>query len=257
MDRARVVLDVLRMVPPQVRVVALVAVLVLGIFGERTEGALGYVRSLAEGGVAAAASGAAAPPGLSASELDRGDAPELPPDEMALLDVIKMLEVDDEGSPGGGYERDVFPHWRDTNGSGCNAREDALMREFEGAEVDGCRVLAGSGELVSVWDGMVLVDPADVDVDHIRALSDAWLANASTWTLEMREVFANDPANLVSVSASSNRSKGASGPDAWEPPNGDADCWYLDRYARVSVAYELTVTSPQAAALRERAEFCE
>ncbi len=57
-------------------------------------------------------------------------------------------------------------------------------------------------------------DDSAIDIDHIVPLSEAWKSGASGWTTAKREQFANDLsiAQLIAVSASSNRSKGDSDP---------------------------------------------
>ncbi|MTV24770.1 HNH endonuclease [Nitriliruptoraceae bacterium ZYF776] len=189
-------------------------------------------------------------------ELDRGDAPPLP--DAPLDELLERLDVDDLGSPTGAYDRALFPHW-DRTVTGCTAREDVLRRDLVGAELDdrGCRPIAGTGTLVSAWDGEVVDDPAAIDVDHLVALADAYGAGASTWPAEQRRTFANDPANLLAVTAASNRAKAAHGPDRWLPATGpEVTCWYLDRYARVRVAYELSVTTDEHDALVAASAAC-
>lgn len=184
--------------------------------------------------------------------------PEAPPlPEGSFAEVVDLVEIDDSEPPGG-YDRDLFPHWAST-GDGCNVREAILRRDFADYELsdNGCRPVAGTGELLSLWDGEVLDDPADVDIDHVRSLSEAWDAGAVDWTTEERQVFANDSANLLAVSASSNRSKGSLGPDEWLPDHDqDATCTYLVTWTQVSVAYELTVTSSEHDVLVSYTDVC-
>ncbi|MTV27666.1 HNH endonuclease [Nitriliruptoraceae bacterium ZYF776] len=217
------------------------------------------VTAVPEVAVAHAAVGDAAattPTPVTPDELPRDpEAPPLP--DGSLADLVALLEIDD-GPPPGGYDRARFPHWAGT-GDGCNVREAILRRDFVGHELtqNGCRPVAGTGELRSVWDGEVVDDPSRVDVDHIRSLSEAWDAGASTWTDEERRSFANDPANLVAVTASSNRSKGSLGPDAWLPDHDqEATCFYLVAWTQVTIAYELTVTTTELDAVSEHTDVC-
>lgn len=200
--------------------------------------------------------GPPAPASVQTGELPRPSEPPLPHGD--LVELAHHLDVDDQGSPTGGYDRQLFRHWTDTNDTGCDTRGDILNRDFTGhtLDPDGCRPLPATGTVVSLWDGHILDDPADVDVDHIIALADAWGAGASTWTATEREIFANDPANLIAVSATSNRDKAAHGPDRWLPTGHHATCWYLDTYVRVRLAYQLTVTTSEHAAILELAPTC-
>jgi hypothetical protein len=108
----------------------------------------------------------------------------------------------------------------------------------------------------SAFDEVVLDDPGEVDVDHIVALADAWGAGASEWTREHRRIFANDPYNLIAVSATSNREKAAYGPDRWQPSPHEVSWWYLERYVRVRIAYYLTVTTSEHAAVENLIQTC-
>lgn len=48
-------------------------------------------------------------------------------DGAALIAAIEALPVADEVDEG--YDRSLFPHWRDADGNGCNARDDTLIAE--------------------------------------------------------------------------------------------------------------------------------
>jgi hypothetical protein len=60
---------------------------------------------------------------------------------------------------------------------------------------------------------------SEVDIDHVVALSDAWQKGAQQWSAGKRIALANDPLNLLSVDAHSNRAKGDGDAATWLPPN--------------------------------------
>ncbi len=109
-------------------------------------------------------------------------------------------------APMTGYTRAAFlPHgWEDPDGNGCDSRRDALARQAVGQPV-----LAGPHHCVLT---ATIADPysgtnlpsTKVDTDHRVALFDAWQSGADRWTQARREEFANDPLELVAVSASLN-----------------------------------------------------
>ena len=73
-----------------------------------------------------------------------------------------------------------------------------MIRDGEGVEVDsGCEVTSGS------WYGpytdQTFTAPSDIDTDHVVPLANAWRSEASSWTDEERERYANDPDVLLSV----------------------------------------------------------
>lgn len=112
-----------------------------------------------------------------------------------------------------GYDRSSFSHWRDPDRNGCDARNDILRRDLTNlvikSDSNGCKVLGGvlpdpySGKNIDFVFGASLVD-----IDHVVALSNAWQTGAFQFTDEIRLQFANDPLNLLAVSASLNRQKG-------------------------------------------------
>lgn len=144
----------------------------------------------------------------------------------------------------GKYDREAFKHWTDTSlyRNSCDTRQDILQRDLENVryDSDGCTVL--SGDLRDPFTGETLHyqrGQSTVDIDHTVALEDAWERGAWAWTDAQREAFANDPANLVAVSASHNRAKGSRSPSEWMPINRSYACSYGEQYLDVSQAYRL------------------
>ncbi len=114
--------------------------------------------------------------------------------------------------PRTGYKRELFPLWIDADHDGCNTREEVLIAESRSrAQVDpyGCKVVAG--DWYSLYDGLTFTDPAELDIDHMVPLAEAWDSGASSWDTARRQAYANDldhPQALRAVSAAANRSKG-------------------------------------------------
>lgn len=115
---------------------------------------------------------------------------------------------------------------------------------------DRCR--SSGGRWRSAYDGLVTVDPAALEVDHLVPLADAWRSGAAAWTDGRRAAFANDltdPVTLIAVSSHTNRSKGDSTPDQWLPPDRGAWCDYATAWVDVKLTWRLTVTAPEKATL--------
>jgi hypothetical protein len=173
------------------------------------------------------------------------------------LEVLAALVVDDNPAHGRPYLRDDWPTWEDIDGDGCDAREQTLIAESTTpAQVDpfGCKVIAG--DWTSDYDGTVTSDPSAVDIDHVVPLENAHLSGGWRWDAGRRRQFANDPANLVAVSPASNRSKGASTPDEWRPPNQVSWCQTATTWVRVKVSYGLTATTTERDALGDMLSRC-
>jgi len=154
------------------------------------------------------------------------------------------------------YDRDRFGSgWIDADGDRCDTRDEVLARDALGATVgpDGC------------VDHVVVIDPytgervdgrAEIDIDHVVALGDAWRSGAHAWTDDAREAFANDQLNLLATSDDVNRAKSDDVPDLWRPPDRGGWCAYGDLYGAVKRTYGLTVTGAQTAALAELSTGC-
>ncbi len=110
----------------------------------------------------------------------------------ALVDRLEVRDADAEaGLPP--YRRDAFGDgWDYDPTSGCNTRERVLIEEsLIPATVDD-RCHPSAGRWRSAYDGVVTDDPADLQIDHLVALADAWRSGAATWTDDDRRAFAND-----------------------------------------------------------------
>lgn len=142
-----------------------------------------------------------------------------------------------------GYGRDLFDHWKDLDGDGCDTRREVLIRDSRTATapVGGrtCRVDAGLW--YSHYDGVWLTDPSEIDIDHLVPLAEAWASGAHLWDRAQRERFANDEQALVAVTASSNRSKGARDPAEWMPASSTGYCPYAAAWVAVKARYDLTM----------------
>lgn len=171
---------------------------------------------------------------------------------MALAALDDLLVVDTDLSIKDYRRKDFGDGWNYDPSTGCNTRELVLIAESVVApEVDErCHPI--SGRWVSIYDGATTTDPADLEIDHVVPLADAWRSGASRWSPEQRRAFANDVSNpnaLVAVSSSSNRSKSDSTPDQWLPTDRSAWCSYAMNWVEVKKHWKLTVTSAEKSTL--------
>ena len=167
--------------------------------------------------------------------------------------IIETLAVKGRAAKTG-YDRSSFSHWRDPDRNGCDARNDTLRRDLTNLVIktdsNGCKVLGGaladpySGKNIDFVFGASLVD-----IDHVVALSNAWQTGAFQFTDEIRLQFANDPLNLLAVSASLNRQKGDGDAATWLPPTKSYRCQYVARQIAVKKKYGLWVTKPEKVAM--------
>ncbi|KAI1735216.1 hypothetical protein F4680DRAFT_453124 [Xylaria scruposa] len=156
----------------------------------------------------------------------------------------------------GAYDRDLFPTWITIEGT-CNTREYVLKR-------DGTNVVVGSdcyptsGTWTSPYDGGRWTAPADVDIDHMVPLKNAWISGANKWTTAKRQQFANDVTRpqLWAVTDNVNQSKGDKSPDLWKPPLASFYCVYARSWIQVKTYWTLSITSAEKSALGSMLDTC-
>lgn len=172
-------------------------------------------------------------------------------------DAAKQLDKLTVASSGSmkGYSRDRFPHWRSA-GKNCDVRDTVLKRDGTDVELSGCNVVGG--RWTSLYDDRSFTNPREVDIDHMVPLANAWRSGAADWTDDKRGDFANDLTRpqLLTVSASSNRSKGDQDPSQWKPPSRDYWCRYAQDWITVKSHWRLTVTSAEKTALTDMLGTC-
>lgn len=188
---------------------------------------------------------------ITTADLDRAR------QELAGLDVKGR-------APTTGYSREEFgPAWADVDRNGCDTRNDVLARDLSDLTFkDGtqnCVVLTGvlddpyGGDTIDFERGE---RSADVQIDHVVALSDAWQKGAQQWDAATRQEFANDPANLLAVDGSINQAKGNGDAATWLPPSTGFRCAYVVQQIRVKAAYGLWVTEAEASAMDRQLDGC-
>jgi hypothetical protein len=207
---------------------------------------------------AAAASGLAAvflpalgaPPGPAAAV----EVPPYPWDGTArVVDLVKTLVVREEEPPP--FDPAQFEHWIDADGDGCDTRQEVLIATSHPqylAVGPQCQV---SGEWHSYYEGGYLEDPAQLAIDHLVPLEEAWRSGAWEWTPEQRRDFANDldymQASLLPITLSVHEAKGSSDPAEWLPPYHGTHCGYVQKWVLVKSRWNLTVDPQEYRALEE------
>ena len=202
------------------------------------------------------ATGATAPDSTptTTAALDGSDTTH-PPSAARLVDPSRLVVG---AEVWGGYDRDLFPHWIDADGDGCDTRQEVLIRDSDIAVVSHpdrvCRVI--DGRWWSAYDDAWTTNPAHLHIDHLVPLAEAWESGARLWSAEQREAFANAEDGLVAVSAASNMAKAASDPAGWLPPNEDVWCVYAAVWIETKVTWGLSADPDELAVLESLAEVC-
>jgi hypothetical protein len=177
------------------------------------------------------------------------------------IDVLEQLPVKGR-APKAGYVRSQFGSgWAEIEG--CDMRNIILARDLRDVKraEDGCTVLSGS--LADPYTAMTIdfvrgaKTSSDVQIDHVVALSDAWQKGAQQLDELEREIFANDPLNLLAVQGEANQRKGDSDAATWLPSNRSYRCQYVARQIAVKKLHKLWVTEAEKAAMKRVLNGCE
>ena len=172
--------------------------------------------------------------------------------------LLASITVENEYTSG--YERELFPHWKDLDGDGCDTREEVLIRDSQTkAQVDpfGCVVVAG--DWLSPYDGARWSDKGNVDIDHVVALKEAWDSGAWAWTTSQRTLFANDlsdPRTLLAVTDSVNQSKSDKDPSNWLPPLASYHCTYISDWVAVKARWKLSMDQSEYGRVKKLVDSC-
>lgn len=146
------------------------------------------------------------------------------------------------------YNRSSYSHWVDKDRDCLNERHE-LLEQSSIADLeyssDGCAVI--SGFWIDPYTGNSYTDPQLLDVDHVVPLKYAHRHGAKYWRRKKKTEFANDSENLLVVSRSENRRKGAKGPAEYLPPRREYECDYAHKWAHVITKYDLSVASKDQA----------
>ena len=172
--------------------------------------------------------------------------------------LLATITVENEYTSG--YVRELFPHWKDLDGDGCDTREEVLIRDSQTkAQVDpfGCVVVAG--DWLSPYDGARWSDKGNVDIDHVVALKEAWDSGAWAWTTSQRTLYANDlsdPRTLLAVTDSVNQSKSDKDPSNWLPPLTSYHCTYISDWVAVKARWKLSMDQSEYGRVKKLVDSC-
>lgn len=174
--------------------------------------------------------------------------------------TLPTLMVDDsDPSSLPPYNRKDWPHWTTVN---CQTtRTRVLVEENVGtitytSETE-CSVKGGLW--YDFYTAATVTDPARLDIDHMVPLENAHISGGWAWTTDKKRQYANDMSyweHLIAVGASANRAKGSKPPNLWQPPNTAYRCEYAVRWIAIKGRWDLTITSPEQAALAAMLTSC-
>ena len=172
--------------------------------------------------------------------------------EVLALDALAFITVENEHR--GGYVRDLFGYPADLDGDGCDTRAEVLRAEsITPAQVDpyGCTVVAG--DWLSLYDGLTVTTPGELEIDHVVSLKEAWDSGAWQWSAVALVAYANDLSDergLRAVTVATNRAKGDKDPSNWLPPDPAAVCPFIGDWVAVKVRWGLSMDQSEFGRIR-------
>lgn len=169
-------------------------------------------------------------------------------------ETLDKLTVNDAPSKAG-YDREKFGYrTTDDDGNGCDVRDDVLARDLTNVQyTKRCKVQ--SGTLVDPYTGKTInfergpATSAEVQIDHVVALENAWQSGANKWNSRKLLQYGNDMYNLLAVDGPANQGKGSASAAYWLPTNSSYRCDYVARQIGVKDKYGLSVTTKEKLAM--------
>ena len=174
-----------------------------------------------------------------------------------LRTAISQLPVATEVRTG--YDRTLFPHWKDLDGDCQDTRHEVLIAETSVSPTytTSSRCSVATGRWFSYYDRVSWTAASDVDIDHVVALAEAWDSGARNWTTSRRQSFANDlgdSRSLIAVTDNVNQSKGDQDPSTWLPTYDR--CRYILEWTAVKIRWGLTVDTAEKNTLTSLGSQC-
>ena len=173
--------------------------------------------------------------------VDRVDRTEVVFEDLSLLDTLTVADETNADT----YDRDLFPHWDDEDHDGCDTRCEVLTSQMR-----------DDGSWFSEWDGASGSDTSLIHIDHVVALAEAWRSGAHGWSASKRDEFADDRANLLAVTETSNLRKSDRDAASWFPSRSDANCLWARTTVVVKAEWDLSVDADEKAALENLLTSC-
>ena len=158
------------------------------------------------------------------------------------LQVLATIPVADEQPAG--YDRILFGGYTDVDGDGCGNDELVLIRDSLAPPTLTPTCDSSSGLWYSPYDGQTWTQPADVEIDHVVSIKEAWDSGASAWTTERRNAMFNDISDsrtLRTVSQTIDATKQTNDPGNWMPPLESDWCRYLADHISIKARWGLSM----------------
>lgn len=198
-------------------------------------------------------------PGLAAAGLLNGGTSTVNAGKVQeLLDTLTVSAGNSSG-----YDRMLFgPAWQDTDGSGCDTRDQVLRATLSQVTYKTGACTVATGVLADPYTGTTIdftrgvKTSTLVQIDHLVPEGYAFAHGASNWSGTQRLHFANDLEELTAVQGSANEKKSDYGPGRWMPTNASYACTYVTRFTYIEAKYQLSINSADKKAVSRELTKC-
>jgi hypothetical protein len=116
------------------------------------------------------------------------------------------------------------------------------------------------GKWYDPYTNKYFTNPDDLDVDHFVPLGEVDRSGGREWGKEKKKEYANDlkdPAVLIAVDKSANRSKGDKDPSDWLPLNKKFQCKYIQTWQRIKKQWQLEMDKKEKAFIGQKNKECK
>ncbi len=156
------------------------------------------------------------------------------------------------------YKRRLhFGGWvRDSSNTDCySTRAKVLIRDtLKPVTFKDNNCTVDSGKWLDPYSLETLKNAADMQIDHMVPLKDAYISGAYKWTYKARCLYGNYLGynhHLIAAYGEENNQKGAQTPADYMPPNTDYKCTYLKNWLYIKGLWGLTMDTTEANAVKE------
>lgn len=166
--------------------------------------------------------------------------------ETCQVEARQRNKIDDTAKR---YRRRDWPHWSDLDADCQDSRVELLIASsavtvaFQ--DTDPCEEVT-SGHWFDPYTGRVFQAAALLDIDHRVALKEAHKLGGAHWSRQKKQIFANDPENLIAVYRGANRAKGSKSSDQWLPSVESYRCEYIEKRLHIMRKYDLIMPKTEA-----------
>ncbi len=120
---------------------------------------------------------------------------------------------------------------------------------------NGCTVASGFWR--DPYSGRDFTQAADIQVDHVVPLKNAYISGADQWASKRRCLYANFLGNgfhLMPVLGSENMKKSDKTPAGYMPPDGAYACQYLANWLKIKLIWQLELSTSEKTAIENLAK---